>query len=113
MPGRDPAATPAKYIYVARNPKDVAVSIYFHCLRFKCYEFTGNWETFFELYIKGDVDYGLWCDHVLEWWKHKGMLLLIGTVKPDVKYILSIHFCNVPIGIKLYKSTSEMRTPLY
>ena len=53
---------------------------------------------------------------VIMYWsggKHKGMLLLIGTVKPDVKYILSIHFCNVPIGIKLYKSTSEMRTPLY
>uniref|UniRef100_A0A1X7T295 Sulfotransferase domain-containing protein n=1 Tax=Amphimedon queenslandica TaxID=400682 RepID=A0A1X7T295_AMPQE len=71
MPGRDPAATPAKYIYVARNPKDVAVSFYFHSLRFKCYEFMGTWETFFELYMKGDVDFGLWCDHVLEWWKHK------------------------------------------
>ena len=73
MPGQDPAATPAKYIYVARNPKDVAVSFYFHSLRFKCYEFMGTWDTFFELYMKGDVDFGLWCDHVLEWWKHKGL----------------------------------------
>uniref|UniRef100_A0A1X7UYV1 Sulfotransferase domain-containing protein n=1 Tax=Amphimedon queenslandica TaxID=400682 RepID=A0A1X7UYV1_AMPQE len=71
MPGRDPAATPAKYIYVARNPKDVAVSFYFHCLRYKCYKFTGSWNTFFELYMKGEVDFGLWSDHVLEWWRHK------------------------------------------
>ena len=75
MPGRDPAATAAKYIYIARNPKDVAVSFYYHCLRFECYNFTGDWDTFFELYMKGDVDFGPYFDHVLGWWNHRGLFM--------------------------------------
>ena len=57
----------AKYIYVARNPKDNAVSFYFHACSKMNYE--GSWDQFFELYIKGKVGYGLFFDHVLDWWR--------------------------------------------
>ena len=76
MPGGEPAKSVAKYIYVARNPKDVAVSFYYHFCNLKEYEFDGDWNCFFELFMKGEVEYGLWFDHVLEWWKHKGQLLI-------------------------------------
>ena len=73
FPGGNPAeTTPTKFIYVARNPKDVAVSYYYHTLGFELYEYEGDWNDFFERFIMGEVTDGDWFDHVLEWWKHKG-----------------------------------------
>ena len=77
MPGGDPAKSVAKYIYIARNPKDVAVSLFYHIFRFKEFMFDGDWNSFFELFMKGEVECGSWFDHVLEWWKHKGQLLYL------------------------------------
>jgi hypothetical protein len=71
-PGGEPAKSPAKYIYIARNPKDVAVSN-FHLMElyYKVTNFTGTWDTFFELFLTGKVYYGSWFDHVLGWWKNR------------------------------------------
>lgn len=72
MPGGDPANSVAKYIYAIRNPRDVAVSFYYHSRLIKPLGFTGDWNCFFELFIQGKNEFGLWFDHVLEWWKHRG-----------------------------------------
>ena len=72
VPGGEPASSPAKYIYVARNPKDTAVSLFHHVRAFSFYEYEGGWDNFFERFMKGEVDFGSWFNHVLEWWKHKG-----------------------------------------
>jgi hypothetical protein len=71
MPGPEPANSPAKYIYVVRNPKDTAVSLYHHTKGFKVYGFDGSWDFFFEHFLDGKVSHGLWFDHVLSWWKYK------------------------------------------
>lgn len=65
MPGvRD---SRARYVYVARNPKDNAVSFFYHsCSKL---DYVGSWDEFFELFIKGEVGYGLGIDHVLDWWQ--------------------------------------------
>ena len=70
MPCGLPNTTPGKYICVVRNPKDVVVSFYHHYLldpQFPHYE----WDEFFELFMKGDVVFGDYFDHVLSWWAHK------------------------------------------
>jgi hypothetical protein len=72
MPGGEPAKSAAKYIYVTRNPKDAAVSFYYHHLRIHLFLFDGDWNSFFELFMKGEVQYGSWFDHNLEWWQHRG-----------------------------------------
>lgn len=59
--------TNAKIIYVARNPKDVAISTYFHNQSKGGYE--GTWEEHFELFLKNDVGFGPYFDHVLPWWQ--------------------------------------------
>jgi len=59
--------TDAKYIYVARNPKDVAISTYFHDQSKAGYE--GNWEEHFELFLSGNTYFGSYFDHVLPWWQ--------------------------------------------
>ena len=70
MPGGPPHTSPCQVHYVARNPKDVAVSVYYHSRAFKSWEYSGPWDHFFQLFMDGKVMYGLWFDHVLEWWKH-------------------------------------------
>ena len=66
-----PHLTKAKYIYVARNPKDVAVSYFHHMRGVKIYEFVGSWDEYFSLYLTGRICFGSWFDHVLGWWEHK------------------------------------------
>jgi hypothetical protein len=57
----------AKIIYVARNPKDVAVSTYFHNQSKGGYE--GTWEEHFHEFLHGDVGFGPYFDHILPWWQ--------------------------------------------
>ena len=59
----------AKYVYVARNPKDCAVSTYHFALEHPDFAYSGNWDEFFELFIAGYMHYGPWFDHVLGWWQ--------------------------------------------
>lgn len=70
--------TTAKIVYVARNPKDVAISTYFHNQSKGGYE--GSWEEHFQLFLNGDVGFGPYFDHVLPWWqasqKNKNILFL-------------------------------------
>lgn len=71
--GRTPFAADAKYVYVARNPFDCAVSFYHHTRGFpRHYDFAdGSWETFFECFIRGEVDFGDYFDHLLSWWPRR------------------------------------------
>jgi hypothetical protein len=53
-----------KLVYVGRNPKDVAVSYYHHARAKADFDFDGNWEQFFDLFLDGDIEGGDWCTHV-------------------------------------------------
>jgi hypothetical protein len=59
--------TTAKIVYIARNPKDVAISTYFHNQSKGGYE--GTWDEHFQLFLKNDVGFGPYFDHVLPWWE--------------------------------------------
>lgn len=63
----------AKYIYVARNPFDCAVSFYHHTRGFvRHYDFAqGTWDTFFECFLQGEVDFGDYFDNLLSWWPQR------------------------------------------
>ncbi len=67
---RTPWHAEAKYLYVARNPFDCAVSFYHHTRGFpQHYDFAGGtWDTFFECFVRGEVDFGDYFDHLLSWW---------------------------------------------
>ena len=70
MPCGLPRDTPGKYIYVVRNPKDVVVS-FFHYERGMPYSPLYDWDEFFEKFVRGDLVYGNYFDHILSWWAHK------------------------------------------
>ncbi|XP_071943775.1 sulfotransferase 1C2-like [Antedon mediterranea] len=71
--------TKPKIIYVARNPKDVAVSFFhFHTYNRSLPKYT-DWNLFYEDYKKDNVIYGSWFQHNLFWWKrrhHSNVLFL-------------------------------------
>jgi hypothetical protein len=81
----------ARYIYVARNPFDCAVSFYHHTRGFpQHYDFVeGSFADFFECFIAGEVDFGDYFDNLLSW--HRGigtknfMFLTYEQVKADTR----------------------------
>jgi peroxiredoxin len=69
LPYRKIPKGPCKYIYVARDAKDVAVSYYhFYTTHMG---FKGTFDEFFDRFLKGEVQYGSWFRHVRRWWEHR------------------------------------------
>jgi hypothetical protein len=63
----------AKYIFVARNPKDCIVSFFHHTRGFpKHYDFeNGDFDVFFDLFCQGRVDFGDYFKTLRSWLDHK------------------------------------------
>lgn len=70
LPCGAPHTTPCKYIYVVRNPKDVAVSLYFYTrLTVPCFRDL-SWEAFWKQYLEEGFEYGNYFDHLESWLPH-------------------------------------------
>ncbi|XP_014790789.1 sulfotransferase 1A1 isoform X2 [Octopus bimaculoides] len=57
-----------KIIFVARNPKAVAVSYYRHTFGITETHYNGNFPSFFEMFMKGDVPTGDYFKYTKQWW---------------------------------------------
>ncbi|KAL4424320.1 hypothetical protein ABPG75_001621 [Micractinium tetrahymenae] len=68
-----PRQSPCRFIYIARNPKDVCVS-YYHFESGSAWSggYDGTWEHWLRLFMDGRVQRGDWLDHVLSWWEVRG-----------------------------------------
>ncbi|XP_077524207.1 sulfotransferase 1E1-like [Amblyomma americanum] len=69
----------AKYIYVARNPYDVAVSYYHFLKGLTPKTIDVSFERYIRLFISGKLLYGDYLDHLLPWyqWRNDSNVLLI------------------------------------
>uniref|UniRef100_A0A8C8S9J0 Sulfotransferase n=1 Tax=Pelusios castaneus TaxID=367368 RepID=A0A8C8S9J0_9SAUR len=76
-----------KVIYVARNPKDTAVSYYYFQQMNHGLPDPGNWDQYLETFLAGKVPWGSWFDHVRAWWdardKHRILYLFYEDIKKD------------------------------
>uniref|UniRef100_A0A2K6FMD4 Sulfotransferase n=1 Tax=Propithecus coquereli TaxID=379532 RepID=A0A2K6FMD4_PROCO len=97
-----------KIIYVVRNPKDIAVSL-FHYYRdnpnLPCIE---TWDAFLELFLRGDVVYGSWFDHVLSWEEHKDDKNILIISYEEMKKDLSKSIKKITTFLDINVSDSEI-----
>uniref|UniRef100_A0A1E1XRB5 Putative salivary sulfotransferase n=1 Tax=Amblyomma sculptum TaxID=1581419 RepID=A0A1E1XRB5_AMBSC len=63
-PRRETLNPEAKYIYVARNPWDVSVSLYHQVKDLSVYCFDGTFNDFLEAFLTGDLPYGDYFEHM-------------------------------------------------
>ena len=69
LPCGPPHTTPCKYIYVLRNPKDVAVAYFYH--EKYGHKLDTSFDDFFEIFMDGALEYGRYFDHVLSFLPHR------------------------------------------
>ncbi len=64
-----PYSADARYLVILRNPFDCAVSFFHHTTGFpRHYDFAGgSFAAFFDCFIRGEVDFGDYFDHLLSW----------------------------------------------
>jgi Sulfotransferase domain len=60
---------PCRYIYVMRDGRDVAISL-FHFYR-SHFGFVGTFSEFFNMFLRGKVEGGSWFSHVAGWLAHR------------------------------------------
>ncbi len=81
----------ARYIYVARNPFDCAVSFFHHTRGFpKHYDFAaGTFPDFFECFLAGEVDFGDYFDNLTSWYARRNddnvLFLTYEAMKRDAR----------------------------
>ena len=110
MPCGPPHTTPCKYIFVVRNPKDVAVSLYFHTQNYcPC-----SWDSFWSKYVSGDLGFGNYFDHLLEWWPHRNdknvLFMKFEDMKKDPKRCVSeiASFMGVSLSSDVIDKIADM-----
>jgi hypothetical protein len=92
---------PGRYIYVIRDGKDVAISLFYHLQKGRGYLLP--FSTFFPSFLAGKVTSGSWFTHVAGWLanEHRLNVLvvhyedLIANLEGEVRRVA--RFCNVPI----------------
>ena len=93
LPCGAPHTTPCKYIYVTRNPKDVAVSLYFHVRRLYFPDI--EWGLLWRKFINGELEFGNYFDHLLNWLPHKNNPNIMFLKYEDMKKDLRQAVCQI------------------
>ena len=114
--GMTPQSPRAKYVCVVRNPKDCVVSFFHHTRGFvKHYNFSnGSFDTYFELFRQGRVDFGSYFDCVRSWLDHKDdpnvLLLTYESLREDARSgVLKIaKFLGEEYSIKLLANGEDI-----
>ncbi|XP_052026499.1 probable alcohol sulfotransferase isoform X1 [Apodemus sylvaticus] len=100
----------AKMIYVIRNPRDVLVSAYFFWGKTNFVKTPESLETYFEWFLKGNVLFGSWFEHVRGWLSMREcdnfLVLYYEDMKKDTKGTIK-KICDF-LGKKLGPDELEM-----
>ena len=94
MPCGVPKSTPCRYVYVARNPKDVLVSLFFFLKGYKFAEKV-TWEEHFDDFMAGKLPYSDYFEHVLSWWQRRHDKNVLFLKFEDMKKDLSAAVADI------------------
>ncbi|XP_063786708.1 sulfotransferase 1C2-like [Pseudophryne corroboree] len=76
-----------KAIYIIRNPKDTAVSLFHYYKDNPNLPTIEMWNTYFSMFLQGEVVCGSWFDHILSWEGHRNemgtLFLYYESMKED------------------------------
>ncbi|XP_043942105.1 sulfotransferase 2B1-like [Protopterus annectens] len=87
----------AKIVYTARNPRDVVVSLHYMCKTAQFLEPPENFTETLDLFLKGEVIYGNWFDHITGWLGMKDKLNILYITYEELKKDLRgsvVKLCN-------------------
>jgi hypothetical protein len=70
LPFRRVGSRPGRYIYIARDGRDVMLSYFRYYVRY--IDSAESFESFFDKFMAGRVLYGSWFSHVADWNAHAG-----------------------------------------
>ena len=115
--GGNPSENQCKYIYIARNPKDVVVS-YYYFEREKSWSgyYSGSWDHWFKLFMEGNVQRGSWFDHILSWWNNSHLNNVLFLKYEDLRQNLAgeiqkmMSFLGYPVNDKIIEKIIEKTT---
>ncbi|XP_067881744.1 amine sulfotransferase-like isoform X2 [Heterodontus francisci] len=74
-----------KVIYVARNPKDVVVSLYHFQHFITVLSTPSNFEDFLGKFIEGKVVFSSWFDHIHNWYAHRDEFNILFVTYEEMK----------------------------
>ncbi|KAM6320895.1 sulfotransferase 6B1-like [Aegotheles albertisi] len=98
-----------KMIYIIRNPKDTAVSMYHYYRENPNLPTVDTWTAFFDLFMKGDVVCGSWFDHFLGWEEHGNEKNILFLFYEDMKKDLSKIVKDISLFLDLYVSDNDIQ----
>ncbi|XP_005655719.1 sulfotransferase 6B1-like [Sus scrofa] len=97
-----------KIIYIIRNPKDTAVSLFHYYRDNPNLPSIETWHEFLELFLRGDVVYGSWFDHILSWEEHKNAKNILIIFYEEMKKDPSKNIKKITTFLGLNVSDSEI-----
>ncbi len=78
-----------KVVTCLRNPKDTVVSFYHHEKMLKAHSYIGDFDSYFDMFMKDEVLYSQYWDYTLEAWKRRDhpnlCLLFFEDMKKDLE----------------------------
>ncbi|XP_043944808.1 sulfotransferase 2A1-like [Protopterus annectens] len=77
----------AKVVYTARNPKDIIVSMYYFYQMSVYLEDPHHFQETFDLFLKGEVIYGSWFEHIKGWLEAKNRINVLFITYDELKEV--------------------------
>ncbi|XP_077488595.1 sulfotransferase 1A3-like [Amblyomma americanum] len=78
-------STEAKYLVVARNPRDVIVSLHYHWLTFVGYHYNGTFDDTFEHFMNDEIDCGNFVTFYKDWYERSRDPNVLFVLYEDMK----------------------------